>query len=167
MRARRREAGFTMVELLIVVAIIGLIASIAAPIFARTLKKAHRAAVGSEMLKVHSAMAQYYADYGEFPVLNTETFEPLVSGGYLQDANTLLSKCKDNEVWVYMFFGEGGWWLIVYPEGDTESRIYAGQISLPAADPMSSGINYDGVFWYNPTDTPWGLSRLDGRSIWG
>ena len=166
MRLRRRQAGFTMVEMLIVVAIVGLLASIAVPVFARSIKKAHRNAVGQSMLQVHDAMARYYADNGAFPVLDPETFEQLVSNGYLKDADTLLSKCKDGEVWLYFSFGEFGWWLVVYPKGDTESSIFTGHISLPAADPMAPGINLDGVYWYNPTETPWGLSRLDGRPVW-
>ena len=65
MKEYRKESGFTLIELMVVVLIIGLVSSIAIPMFSRALEKASRTATGAQMLQLHDAMARYYADNGE------------------------------------------------------------------------------------------------------
>ena len=161
MRERNRQSGFTLIELMIVVLIIGLISSIAIPVFGRALKKAHRAAVGASLTGLHKAMARYYADNGEFPTLDTTTFEPLVSGGYLESPEALLSKFQGNNVLAYLDLGSIGWYMIVHPKGDVDSFMYVVDLSL---GPLSM-VHYDGVYWYHPQETPSGLVRLDGTPL--
>jgi len=165
MREQNRQSGFTLIELMVVVLIIGLVSSIAVPMLNRALQKANRTATGAQLLQLHDAMARYYADNGEFPTLDPMTFEPLVSDGYIDSADALLSKFDGGKPWIYLDLGEQGWWYVVYPKGDNASRIYAGQINIPGG--LGIPINYDGVYWYNPKETPHGLARLDGQSIWG
>ena len=162
MRERNRQSGFTLIELMIVVLIIGLISSIAIPVFGRALKKAHRAAVGASLTGLHKAMARYYADNGEFPTLDTTTFEPLISGDYMDSAESLLSKFQGNSVLTYIDLGDIGWYLIVNPKGDVDSYMYSMSLSLGGL----SSVHYDGVYWYNPQATPYGIARLDGTRVW-
>ncbi len=161
MRQKSRQSGFSLVELMVVVLIIGLVATIAIPVFDRALKKSHRSALGASLQELHKAMARYYADNGDFPALDTETFEPLISGKYMDSAEPILSKIQGGEPWVYLNLGSQGWWMIVYPAGDNESRLYVGSVSLG----LLSSIHYDGVYWYHPTETGT-LSRLDGTRVW-
>ena len=74
MREGNLQSGFTLIELMVVVLIVGLISSIAIPVFGRALDKAHRTAVGASLTELHRAMARYYADNGDFPALDTTTF---------------------------------------------------------------------------------------------
>ena len=59
----RKNSGFTLVELLIVVAIIGILAAIAIPQFAAYRAKAYCAAVKSDLANMAIAQEAYFTDY--------------------------------------------------------------------------------------------------------
>ena len=58
-RAKRNRAGFTLVEIMIVVAIIALLASIAVPGFMRARKRAQASRVLNDLRIIDSAVDQY------------------------------------------------------------------------------------------------------------
>ncbi|HND64395.1 MAG TPA: prepilin-type N-terminal cleavage/methylation domain-containing protein, partial [Elusimicrobiota bacterium] len=57
-----RRSGFTLIELMLVVAIIGLLAAIAVPKFANLVIKAKEASTRGKLGTVRSALSIYYAD---------------------------------------------------------------------------------------------------------
>ena len=60
--------GFTLIELMIVVAIIGILSAIAVPKFGNLVRKAKEAAVKGGLGALRSAISIYYADTeGTFP----------------------------------------------------------------------------------------------------
>ncbi|MBK8423387.1 MAG: prepilin-type N-terminal cleavage/methylation domain-containing protein [Elusimicrobia bacterium] len=63
--AHRSKKGFTLIELMLVVAIISLLAAIAIPKFADMIIKAKEAAVLGKLASVRSAALIYYADNPE------------------------------------------------------------------------------------------------------
>jgi prepilin-type N-terminal cleavage/methylation domain-containing protein len=79
----KKQKGFTLVELMIVVAIIGILAAVAIPKFAQMLEKSREGATKGNLSAIKSAVSNYYADQqGTYPgtSLNTATWSSVING---------------------------------------------------------------------------------------
>jgi len=63
----RLMAGFTLVELMIVVVILGILAAVAIPAFTRYIKKSKTAEATRSIASIYTAETTYYAQSGERP----------------------------------------------------------------------------------------------------
>jgi general secretion pathway protein G len=79
-RAGRRAAGFTLIELIIVVAIIGILATIAVPAMRTAPQRAREAALKEDLFTLRSCIDQFHGDRGRYPT----ALDELVSLGYLR-----------------------------------------------------------------------------------
>ena len=62
----KNQKGFTLVELLVTVAIIGVLASMAIPLYSLYKKKAYNAMALSDLRNAFTAQEAYYIDHGEY-----------------------------------------------------------------------------------------------------
>jgi general secretion pathway protein G len=63
----RRASGFTLIEIMVVVVIIGLLAAIVAPNVIRNLNKATVARAKQDIRTIQTAMAEFYSEHYRYP----------------------------------------------------------------------------------------------------
>ena len=66
-RKSKNEKGFTLVELMIVVAIIGILAAIAIPQFAKYRERAYNSAALSDVRNLRTDVEGYNAEWQHYP----------------------------------------------------------------------------------------------------
>ncbi len=69
-KARNRK-GFTLIELMIVIAIIIILAAIAIPNYLKMTERAKKARVASDFESLATALESYRTDWGSYPVAST------------------------------------------------------------------------------------------------
>jgi len=79
MRRRNRGQGFTLLELLIVITIIGILATIAMPALKDMPRRAAEAVLKTDLRTMRDCISQYYGDKGHYP----PSLDELVKAGYL------------------------------------------------------------------------------------
>lgn len=72
--------GFTMIELMIVVSIIGILATLAVPSYQASVVKAKEAALRQDLSTLRDVLDQHKADQGKYP----PSLSALVGAGYLR-----------------------------------------------------------------------------------
>src|ERR1700733_8350568 len=73
---RNGERGFTLIELMIVVAIIAILAGILIPNFVNARSQAQTAACESNLRAIATALELYYADNQVYPVASAASVQP-------------------------------------------------------------------------------------------
>ena len=76
----RRTHGFTLIELMVVMAIIVILASIGTAMYTNSLKRSKEAVLKEDLFRMRDAIDQYYADKNKYPA----SLDELVSEKYLR-----------------------------------------------------------------------------------
>jgi general secretion pathway protein G len=77
---RLREQGFTLIELMIVMVIIGILAAIAVPMYVQSVRHAKEAVLREDLRTLRSAIDSYTVDKQKAP----QSLDDLVEAGYIK-----------------------------------------------------------------------------------
>jgi general secretion pathway protein G len=109
------ESGFTLLELLVVMAIIGILAAIAVPALKDSPQRAREATLKEDLFSMRSVIDQYHGDKGNYP----PDLQTLVTDGYLRKIPTdPMTKSADT-------------WLLAMEEPSADQ---------PADQPVTPGV---------------------------
>jgi general secretion pathway protein G len=76
----RRERGFTIIELLVVLSIIVILSTMGMAQYRNSVIRSREAVLKEDLFRMNDAIDQYYADRGQYP----GTLDALVSEGYMR-----------------------------------------------------------------------------------
>lgn len=82
MKRLREQKGFTLIELMIVVAIIGILAAIAIPNFLRFQARSKQSEAKTNLKAAFTAEKSYYAEKDTYVAMNTAGFAPEAGNRY-------------------------------------------------------------------------------------
>jgi general secretion pathway protein G len=80
-RLIRRCAGFTFVELMVVITIIVILVTLAVPIYTHTIQRSKESVLKNNLLTLRTVIDNYTVDKGKAP----QALQDLVSEGYLKE----------------------------------------------------------------------------------
>jgi type IV pilus assembly protein PilE len=105
-----REKGFTLVELLVVVAIIGVLATIAVPMYIGSVKKSMRTEASSNLQTLRLLEEQFYAENARYTISlgtcakdNSGNVLKIQQGGAVADPTNALPGFKPGNVLNYSY----------------------------------------------------------------
>lgn len=90
-----RDRGFTLVELLVVMVVIGMLLTIAVPRYFKSVERSKEAVLRQDITTLRESIDHFYGDTGKYP----ETLEVLVEKHYLR-AIPVDPISKGSDTWV-------------------------------------------------------------------
>jgi general secretion pathway protein G len=75
-----RQGGFTLIELMVVISLLVILASMGLVQYRNSIVHANEAVLKDDLFKLRDAIDQYYADKNEYP----DSLDALVSNGYIR-----------------------------------------------------------------------------------
>jgi len=118
---RRATGGFTLIELIVVLVLVGLLLSIAAPRYFHVVDNGRVSVQRQNVAVIRDAIDKYYGDIGRYP----DTLDDLVTRRYLR------------EVPVDPQTGQRDWVVAVPPEGNA-GAVFDVQSAKAAAEAASA-----------------------------
>ena len=103
-----KRSGFTLIELMVVLAIIATLLTIAVPRYYSSLDKSKEAVLKENLYQLRDAIGKYYADRGKYP----ESLQALATDKYLRSVP--LDPVTDSATT----------WIVVAPEDPQKGGVF-------------------------------------------
>jgi general secretion pathway protein G len=106
----KRQKGFTLVELLVVISIMAILTVITVSQFTTAKKKAHDVQRKGDLGNLSKSLQMYFTDYGYFPVADKGMIEGVSWGGEFVDKDYVYMKVVPKENYLkipYCYATEG------------------------------------------------------------
>lgn len=135
LKRRRRSAGFSLIELLIVIAIILIILAVALPKLNNARRYAQEMAAVKAISTIHTAQAQYYSQYGSFATTLTQLGPPANGAAGPSGADLIDRDLASGDKGGFKFNlqpNQGGYAVIVAPDafGTSGTHTYYSDQSM-------------------------------------
>ena len=118
----RRRLGFTLVELMIVMAIIAVLMSVAIPIYSRSIVRAKESVLKNNLFTMRTVIDEYTYDKQKAP----QTLNDLVSDGYMR------------QIPVDPITGSADWRIIMEDASNTVNQSEPGIFDVRSASDKTS-----------------------------
>lgn len=96
-RLRKKEKGFTLIEIMIVFALIGILVGLGLPQYKYAAKRAREAVLKEDLFIMRKLINHYYTDKGSYPL----SLQTLVDEQYLRSI-PIDPMTKSSQTWVEM-----------------------------------------------------------------
>lgn len=140
-----RSRGFSLIEVLVVMATVAILMAISIPLFQQALLRANTSSLSTDARALYLAIKQYYVDNNTYPptaAFELDSFDPLYSMGYYTRPGG--SRLVDGQADGY--FGDSQeFWLEMTLRTTPAIRFL---IADSDDAPLSGGVYRDGVFLY-------------------
>jgi len=108
--AKLSRLGFTLVELLVVVLIIGILAAVALPQYGKAVERARASEAFMLLKSVHQAAQAYQMEHGTYP----DSFDELAvnipwTGNTKWGDRSVLKDTRSNDLWSLQIYKEDNW----------------------------------------------------------
>jgi general secretion pathway protein G len=123
-KTSRKDAGFTLMELMIVMAIIGVLSTLAIPSFIGAMRSAKEAVLKEDLHVLRTAIDSYTEDKQKAP----QSLDDLIQDGYLKTV-PIDPMTRSNETWVT----------------DTSDALHTLDQTDPGIDDVHSGSTESGT----------------------
>lgn len=154
MRAKCAAAGFTVMEVTVVLALVAVLAALLLPVFARARERARTTGCQQHLVQIGMALRLYARDFDErFPPARHD-LRPLLAGGWLPGPEALA--CPEDPLRDRLLPGRSG-----VPLGLTSSFRYRAGCSADDRPGLRLATDWD--FWHADGAN---VLFLDGRVRW-
>ena len=124
--SRRRPRGFTLIEMTVVVALIGLLLTLAVPRYFASIERGKHSVQQQNLATIRDAIDKFYGDHSRYP----ETVEELVTRHYLRTMPVDPVTGKSD-------------WVVLPPPEHAALVVPDSTLAAPSADALSLGAVYD------------------------